>query len=262
MEALGAHAGHQRLERSLNNPLLIALQRPDATFVAGFKRWLALGYCVRRGERALRILAPIPLGQRDDDADSDAAGDGQDGERRWVAFKATAVFDRAQVDPLPEGEPTPLEPPCEPLSGDSHAHLLEPLRTFCTGELGYTVELRALPGAVGGWCDRKARHIVIDAGVPANAELRTLIHETAHALGVNYETHTREQAEVIVDCTTYIVCASVGLDVGGESIPYIAGWGEDDQLAAVTEFAGVIDALARRLEDTLDEQAPQTTGGA
>lgn len=247
---------------SVGNQLLIALQRPEATFVAGFKRWLALGYCVRRGERALRILAPVPLRQRSDSDDSaQEAKDKGDGRPR-VAFKSTAVFDRSQVDPLPDVEPTPLEAPCEPLSGDSHAHLLEPLRAFCAQELGYTVELRALPGAAGGWCDRKARHIVVDAGVPANAQLRVLVHETAHALGVNYETHSRAHAEVIVDCTTYIVCASVGLDVGGESIPYVAGWGEDDQLGAVTQFAGVIDELARRLEDVLGAHAAPLAGGS
>ncbi|MDA0161282.1 hypothetical protein OM076_13475 [Solirubrobacter ginsenosidimutans] len=50
---------------------------------------------------------------------------------------------------------------------------------------------------------------------------------------------------------TFIVCGSVGLDVGGESIPYVAGWGEQGALEAVTAFAKTIDALARRLEDAL-----------
>ena len=58
------------------------------------------------------------------------------------------------------------------------------------------------------------------------------------------------------------MCASVGLDVGGETIPYVAGWGEDDQLGAVTEFAGVIDELARRLEDVLGAHATPLTGAS
>jgi hypothetical protein len=62
---------------------------------------------------------------------------------------------------------------------------------------------------------------------------------------------------VLVDCVTYCVLGSVGLDVGGESIPYIAGWGEDGALDAVREYAQTIDAVARRIEDAL--QTAQTT---
>ena len=55
---------------------------------------------------------------------------------------------------------------------------------------------------------------------PANRQVRTLLHELAHALGVGYDQYGREKAEVLVDSVTYVVCSSVGLDVGGESIPY------------------------------------------
>jgi hypothetical protein len=54
-----------------------------------------------------------------------------------------------------------------------------------------------------------------------------------------------------VDIVTYIVCAGVGLAVDGESIPYVAGWGENGALEAVTDFADTIDALARRIEAAL-----------
>ena len=54
---------------------------------------------------------------------------------------------------------------------------------------------------------------------------------------------------------TYIVCASVGLDVGGESIPYVAGWGEDGALDAIREYAETIDSIARRIEDALDHRS-------
>lgn len=73
----------------------------------------------------------------------------------------------------------------------------------------------------------------------------------AHALGIGYREYGRHQAEVIVDTVTFIVCAGAGLDVGGESIPYIAGWGENGALEAVTRFAGVIDTIARQLENAI-----------
>ena len=81
--------------------------------------------------------------------------------------------------------------------------------------------------------------------------MRILIHETIHALGVGYAEFGRERAEVIVDTATYVAAASVGLDVSGESIPYIAGWGEDGALEAVTAFATTIDGLARKIEAAL-----------
>ena len=65
---------------------------------------------------------------------------------------------------------------------------------------------------------------------------------------------------MLVDCVTYVVCSSVGLDVGGESIPYIAGWGEDGALDAIREYAETIDAIARRSKTrSTDEPAPPAT---
>ena len=65
MAALGAPAFPRRIRPALlSNQLLVALARPDATFVAGFKAWLDLGYCVRKGEKAIRIIAPMPVNER------------------------------------------------------------------------------------------------------------------------------------------------------------------------------------------------------
>jgi hypothetical protein len=61
---------------------------------------------------------------------------------------------------------------------------------------------------------------------------------------------------VLVDCASYIVCGSVGLDIGGETIPYVAGWGEDGALDAIREYAETIDTIARRIEEAL---APAST---
>jgi hypothetical protein len=81
-------------------------------------------------------------------------------------------------------------------------------------------------------------------------------HELVHALGMNYQTHTRSQAEVIVDTATLIVLAGAGLDTSAETIPYVASWGESGALAAVTEHAELIDGLARTVENAI------TTGSA
>jgi len=239
---------------SAGNCMLIALQCHQRQIVpehvAGFRTWLKLGRCVRKHEKALRILAPISVKERDTTG-------AETGERR-VFFKTAFVFELSQTETLPGVQPVALEPPHQPLTGDSHAHLLTPLRAFAK-TLGYTVAFEVIPGSTGGWCDRKDKRIVVDSSAPGNAQLRTLIHETAHALGVDYEHYSREQAEVIVDTVTYITASSVGLAVGGESIPYVAGWGEHGALDAVTSFAETIDALARRIEDALHSRTQDAT---
>jgi hypothetical protein len=142
-----------------------------------------------------------------------------------------------------------LEPPSEPLTGDSHVHLLGPIQAFAES-LGFTVSFESIAGATGGWCDQKARRIVVDADQPANAQLRILIHETIH-----HAEYGRARAEVIVDTATHLVCSGLGLRVDGETVPYIAGWGEDGALEAVTRFAKTIDELARRVENVLTDHA-------
>jgi hypothetical protein len=132
-----------------------------------------------------------------------------------MLFKTVSVFDRAQVDPIDGREQAPLAPPCEPLTGDSHAHLLAPIRVFAES-LGFSVSFESIPGETGGWCDQNARRIVVDAAAPANAQLRILIHETVHALGVGYAQYGRQRAEVIVDTVIFSSCqASTAVVVDG-----------------------------------------------
>jgi N-terminal domain of anti-restriction factor ArdC len=102
---------------SVNNQLLIALARPDATFVAGFGSWLELGYHVRKGEKAIWILAPLKIKEHDRVSGEDT------GETR-ILFRAVPVFDLAQVT---AGEhATPLAPPAEPFEDHRRAHSAQP----------------------------------------------------------------------------------------------------------------------------------------
>jgi hypothetical protein len=240
---------------SLGNQMILAIEAYrrgiTPTYVAGFRAWLQLNRVPRKGE-GIRILAPVIVKDRDQHGE-------QTGGKR-VFFKAVTVWDASGTDPMPGKRPVPLTPPAQPIAGDSHRHLIAPLIAHAA-ELGYRVEIRDLPEhGPGGWCDPKHRQIVVASG-PANQQVRTLTHELAHAHGVGYEQYGREQAEVLVDCVTYCVLGSVGLDVGGESISYIAGWGEDGALDAIREYAQTIDAIARRIEDALDPK-PEPTDDA
>ena len=234
---------------SLNNQLLIALQRPDATHVAGFRAWLKLNRCVRKGERGIRIFAPMTI--RDKNAGDVALDAATDEAPTRRLFRLVAVFDVSQTEPLPDTEPVPLTPPSQPIEGDSHRELLPRLEDLAA-ELGFDVEFRDLAAvACEGWCDAEEKRIVVSSSMAANAQLRVLVHELAHALGIGYEEFGRQRAEVLVDCATFCVLQTVGLDVAGESVPYVAAWGEDGALEAVRTFVGRIDEVAKRIEDAL-----------
>ena len=185
--------------------------------------------------------------------------DGEDTGERALRFRLAAVFDVSQTDVLPGADPAPLSPPCEPVEGDSHAHLLTGLENFAA-ELGYSVRELPLVGSADGWCDPKRHEIVVGEQLPSNARVRVLVHELAHALGIGYAEFGRARAEVIVDAVTYIVCASQGLDVSCDSVAYLATWGGKDTVQTVRETAELIDRLARRIEQAIAPQDAEAVG--
>ena len=231
---------------SMRNTLLIAFQCPHATHIAGFRKWLELGRCVRKGEKAIRIFAPVRYRRRRDTEQSDENEAGE----QLVGFKLAAVFDVSQTEPLPGVEPTPLDPPSQPVSGDSHAELLAPLEQHAAS-LGYTVSYEPLDGRAG-YCSARETRIVIDTALPANGKVTTLVHELAHAHGIDYQRFSRAEAELIVESVACIVCAGAGLDTSSESVPYLAGWNPEQAVERIQLLTGTIDEIARRIEHALD----------
>jgi antirestriction protein ArdC len=218
---------------SISNQFLIAMQRPDATRVAGFKAWQKLGRQVRKGEKGIRILAPRTYKEKDENGDET----GEVG----LYFVPVCVFALEQTD----GDALP-EPPREPISGDSHAHLLPMLEQYA-GTLGYRVEYVATGSNALGYCDMAASRIVVAPEQPANAKVRTLLHELVHALGVDYDDYSRADAEVIVESAGHIAASSIGLDTSGEAVAYVAGWG-DGNADTIRTYAEKVDELASKLE--------------
>ena len=104
---------------SFHNQLLIALQRPDATYVAGFRAFLALNRCVRRGEKAIRILAPMSVKTAPTPQSSGAAS--EDHRLAPHGLPCGPRVRRRPDRPPARPEPVPLDSPAEPIQGDSHA---------------------------------------------------------------------------------------------------------------------------------------------
>lgn len=233
---------------SLRNTWLLAHQAGargiSLTHVAGFRAWLKLNRCVRRGERGLAILAPMTVKERDER--------GQDTGETRTFFRAAHVFDVSQTDPLPSTEPIPLEPPREPLRGDSHTHLLPPLEAAAAG-LGYVVRYESL-GGPEGLCDRRRRLLRVEEGLAANARVCALVHEFAHMLIPPEARLGKAVEEVVVESVAFVVCAGAGLDTSSDSVGYIASWGKEDTLAAVQEASELIDRLASQIELAFHDQ--------
>jgi len=229
---------------SLRNTILIAQQAHERgfepTYVAGFRAWLRLNRVVAKGQKGLRILAPVKVKERDD------AGE-ETGEAR-IFFRETSVFDVSQTDELPGTEPVSLEPPRAETTGDSHAHLLEPLEAL-GGELGYTVVYEPIdPPGCAGRCHRGARKITVERDLPANRAVMVLIHELAHALIEPGTFGSTAREELAVESVAYLGCAAAGLDVEAEATNYLASWGGKDAVGQVRDLTEHIDALAARIE--------------
>jgi antirestriction protein ArdC len=159
--------------------LLIVLQHDTAETVAGFQAWLKLGYCVRKGEHAIKIWAPCPPTKRQLKAWRDAGADPD--QRPRTHWRLAPVFAQDQVDPLPPpAEPAPLSASIREVTGDSHQQLLERLIELA-GDIGYVVGV-CETGRPDGWCDPRRKRIAVAERLEPNGRVATLIHELGHAL--------------------------------------------------------------------------------
>jgi antirestriction protein ArdC len=247
---------------SLSNQILIAMQCPSATRVAGFRTWLKLDYAVKQGEKALRIWVPIPPSRKQLERWQEQGGD--PAERPTTYFKLGPVFDRSQVAPLPPpAKPVSLEPPIREIAGEDLASALPPLIDLAR-EIGSPVEFEMIAGSRRGYYELATRRIAIKKTLPVNGQVKTLVHELAHAL-LRAEPSAadpkleRASEELVVESVAYTVCGALGLDTSGYSIPYLASWARNGDIAVLERTATLIDRLARRIEDAaLTGESPRS----
>jgi antirestriction protein ArdC len=113
---------------------------------------------------------------------------------------------------------------------------------------------RRCPGQRHGYYELQSRRIAVRQDIAANAQIKTLIHELAHALlraEPCEDDPSPEQAEeeLVVELVAFTVCGSLGLDSSGYSIPYLASWARRGDINTIERMAGLIDRLARRIEN-------------
>jgi antirestriction protein ArdC len=229
---------------------------PEATRVAGFRAWLKLGYCVRRGQKArISVWIPIPPSKKQIEA---WKADGADPDRKpRTRYKLGSVWDRSQVDPLPPpAEPVPLDIPIVKADGDSLSWALPRLQAVVE-ELGCVLAFESLPDDVGDYFSAEPHRIAVNEANAVDHQVRTLVHELGHALlhlsDRDAPALTYAQEELVVESIAFTVAGALGLDTAGYSIPYLASWSDDDDALDVIEAcAGLIDRNAKRIEDAID----------
>lgn len=212
---------------SFGNTMLIASQRPDATQVAGFGKWLTLGRHVRKGEHGIAILAPMA---------HKVSGETPDDDRVIVSgFRAVFVFDVAQTD----GDELPPVP-CVRLDGDGCA--LD-LLTAHAQALGFTVITDNAPNGANGYTDPIKRVIALRDDLSGAQQTKTLAHEIGHAtLHATECALTRDERELEAESVAYVVTTALGIEADGYSFGYLASWGADDK--AIRFHAGRIQKTA------------------
>jgi hypothetical protein len=193
---------------SYGNVLLIASQDARATQVAGFNSWRRLNRFVRKGEKAIWILAPM-VGRKTE------PGDDPDG-RIVRGFKYVPVFDISQTD----GEDPPTV--CTRLGGGDPGAFYDRLLSVALS-LGFRVEDHDFGDTTNGDCSPSEHRIRVHLHNSPAQRVKTLAHELAHAL-LHERVEDRALAELEAESTAYVVCRGIGLDTGAYSFGYVATW--------------------------------------
>ena len=251
---------------SFNNTLLIAMQKPDATLVAGYKAWQKnFERHVNKGEKAIRILAPAPYKikeERDKIApvtqelllDKDGNPQKEEVEITIPAFRAVSVFDVAQTD----GKPIPELAGKELLSDvEGYQDMIRAVEAISP----VPIELEEIAGDSKGYYDREAKRIAVQENMSESQTLKTMIHEVAHSKLHSKEVEQDEQMkkdrntkEVEAESIAYTVCQHFGIDTSDYSFGYIAGWSSGRDTKELRSSMDTIRRTASELITGIEEQ--------
>lgn len=251
---------------SFNNTLLIAMQKPDATLVAGYKAWQKnFERHVNKGEKAIRILAPAPykIKEKRDKIDPvtqelllDKDGNPQKEEVEITipAFRAVSVFDLSQTD----GKPIPELAAHELLSDvEGYQDMIRAVEAISP----VPIELEEIAGESKGYYDREAKRIAVQENMSESQTLKTMIHEVAHSKLHSKEVEQDEQMrkdrntkEVEAESVAYTVCQHFGVDTSDYSFGYIAGWSSGRDTKELRSSMDTIRRTASELITGIEEQ--------
>lgn len=240
---------------SFNNTLLIAMQKPEATLVAGYKAWQKnFGRHVNKGEKAIRILAPMPYKIKEErdkldpvtgemTFDENGMPQKEEVEVTIPAFRVVSVFDVSQTD----GKPIPELEAQELLSAvEGYENFVQALMNVAPVPIGF----EDIPGDSKGYFHTTENRIAVQENMSESQTLKTMVHETAHSMLHNKEisqdidapVKDRNTKEVEAESIAYTVCQHFGIDTSDYSFGYIAGWSSGKDMK---ELKSSLDTIRR-----------------
>ena len=232
---------------SFQNCILIAMQCPEASLVAGYKKWKTLNRQVMKGQKAINILAPVFRKYEEEITKADGTKETTE-RQQIISFRTVPVFDLSQTD----GEPLPSV--CATLtdSVDGFNDLLEKLELLAP----VAVTFEEINGGANGYFSPMEEKIVVKHDLPELQKVKTLIHETAHAMlhctDGEEEKTDRDTKEVEAEAVAYTVLQYLGLDSSDYSFGYIAGWAGEKEVPQLKKSLDVIRRTANTIIEGLE----------
>ena len=252
---------------SFNNTLLIAMQKPDASLIAGFNSWKnQFQRNVKKGEKGIKIIAPSPFKIKQEtekiDPQTQKPVIGRDGkpvtEEKEItipAYKVVSVFDVSQT----EGKELP-DIAVDALTGDveQYSDFFAALEKTSPVPIGF----EKIEGGAHGYYHLEDKRIALDEGMSELQTLKTAIHEIAHAKlhDIDLNAPKDEQQPRVDRCTreveaesiAYTVCQHYGLDTSDYSFGYVAGWSSGRELAELKSSLETIRSAAADIINSID----------
>ena len=252
---------------SFNNTLLIAMQKPDASLIAGFTAWKnQFQRNVKKGEKGIKIIAPSPFKIKQEmekiDPQTQKPVIGRDGkpvtEEKEItipAYKVVSVFDVSQT----EGKELP-DIAVDALTGDveQYSDFFAALEKTSPAPIGF----EKIEGGAHGYYHLEDKRIALDEGMSELQTLKTAIHEIAHAKLHDIDLNApkdeqqprvdRRTREVEAESVAYTVCQHYGLDTSDYSFGYVAGWSSGRELAELKSSLETIRSAAADIINSID----------
>ena len=251
---------------SFNNTLLIAMQRPDATLLAGYQTWQKKFHRhVKRGEKGIKIIAPVPVKEKrqvekiDEETQEIVIGiDGQPEtetvERILPRFRVTTVFDVSQT----EGEPLPTLEVNE-LVGD--VFIYEDFMKGLEEISPVPFQFQEIDSGAKGYYSNAEKLVAIQTSMSQAQTMKTAVHEMTHAIfhdrdvmEENGITKDRITKEVEAESVAYVVCNHFGLDTSDYSFNYVAGWSSDKEMPELRSSMDTIRLTSSQLIADITEK--------
>lgn len=254
---------------SVNNQILIMMQKPDATMCQSFTNWKEVNRFVRKGEKGIRILAPAPYKMQKEQDKMDASGKAvldKDGEpvKETVevtinAFKPVSTFDISQTD----GEPVPT-PGVDELTGSVEGY--ETLLAAIKEVVPVPISFEQIDSGAKGFYHLEENRIVVQEGMSEAQTVKTLLHEASHqalhskeVMDSAVEKKSKNQKETEAESVAYVVCQHYGIDTSDYSFPYVATWSADKEVPELKASLDTIRRTASELIVKIDEKVQTLT---